>query len=87
MEHILILSAILHLLCVPIQVSMATHAQGHHQLIQVRSHMTTANKISINFIFHVKKRLYSELFLDTQKNHVRRFAVESFSFLLRKVGI
>ena len=36
----------------------------------------------LTFIF---SRAYSELLLDSQKNHVRKFAVESFGFLLRKV--
>ena len=32
-------------------------------------------------------RFYCRLFSATQKNHIRRFAAESFSFLTRKVNL
>ena len=49
--------------------------------------MFTGKAISTVFdiLSSIFSRAYSELLLDSQKNHVRKFAVESFGFLLRKV--
>ena len=49
--------------------------------------MFTGNSIFTVFgiLTSIFFRAYSELLLDSQKSHVRKFAVESFGFLLRKV--
>lgn len=73
---------------VPLQVPVAAHGERHDQYLQVKKKATTVKWIHWNSItsrIFLSNSLYSTL-LAHKKEHIRIFAAESFSYLMRKVG-